>query len=126
MITPEIAPRLHSYIGGIIKGLDAVPLSIGGVDDHAHLCAGLRSKHRLDYFIRDVKADSSEWVHKNFSAKFSWQKGYGAFSVSPTAIEGVKEYIRKQPEHHRKEDFQTEYRGMLERSGIEFDEEYLW
>lgn len=126
LITPEIAPRLHAYIGGIINGLDGVPLIVGGTDDHTHLLSGLRPKHRLDYFVRDVKADSSEWFHKNFSKDFAWQKGYGAFSVSPTAIENVKDYIRKQPLHHKKMDFMTEYRGLLDRSGIEFAEEYLW
>ena len=89
LITPEIAPRLFAYMGGIIKGLDAFPLGINGVEDHAHVLAGLRSKHRVDYFVRDLKADSSEWFHKEFSKLFAWQKGYGAFSVSPTATAGA-------------------------------------
>jgi REP element-mobilizing transposase RayT len=125
-ITPEIAPRLHAYIGGIIKGSEAVPIIVGGIDDHVHILGGLRSKHRLDYFVRDVKADSSKWLHENLTRDFEWQKGYGAFSVSPTAIDDVRNYIQNQAQHHKKEDFKSEYRRMLDRSGIVFDEEYLW
>jgi REP element-mobilizing transposase RayT len=75
--------RLHAYIGGIIKGMDAVPLAVGGLDDHVHVLAGLISSHRLDYFVRDIKADSSVFVHQEFDKKFTWQKGYGAFPLAP-------------------------------------------
>ena len=123
-ILPEWEPRLHSYMGGIVKGLDAMPLKIGGVEDHVHLLVSLKSKHRLDYFLRDLKADSSEWVHKEIT--FDWQKGYGAFSVSPNAIQAVKRYIENQREHHRGVDFKSEYVGLLEKAGIDFEEKYLW
>lgn len=125
-ILPEWEPRLHSYMGGIVKGLDAMPLKIGGVEDHVHLLVSLKSKHRLDYFLRDLKADSSEWVHKEITRLFDWQKGYGAFSVSPNAIQAVKRYIENQREHHRGVDFKSEYVGLLEKAGIDFEEKYLW
>jgi hypothetical protein len=76
-------------MGGIVRGLDAVLLKIGGIEDHAHVLASLKAKHRLDYFLRDLKADSSEWVHKEITRRFEWQKGYAAFSVSPTAVDSV-------------------------------------
>jgi len=59
LITKEWRERLHSYLGGIVNGLEGVPLVIGGIEDHVHLLIGLKSKHRLDYFLRDLKADSS-------------------------------------------------------------------
>jgi hypothetical protein len=91
MIASEWRDRLHAYLGGIVKGLGGVPLAIGGTEDHVHLPVGLNSSHRLDYFVRDLKADSSEWVHKEIGQRmFGWQKGYGAFSVSPLNIEAVK------------------------------------
>jgi putative transposase len=94
MIANEWSKNLHAYLGGMVKGLEGIPLAIGGMEDHVHLLVGLKSSHRLDYFLRDLKADSSEWVHKEIGKKmFSWQKGYGAFSVSPSTIEGVKRYI---------------------------------
>lgn len=125
-IRPEWESRLCSYIGGIIKGLDAMPLQIGGDEDHLHVLSSLKSKHRLDYFLRDLKADSSEWVHKEITRVFEWQKGYGAFSVSPTAVPAVRKYIINQKEHHRKMDFKTEYVDLLEKAGVEFEERFLW
>ena len=102
MISKDWSERLHAYLGGIVKGLDGAPLAIGGIDDHVHLLVGLRSSHRLDYFLRDVKADSSEWIHNEIRKRlFAWQKGYAAFSVSPSNVEGVKKYVLNQEEHHR-------------------------
>lgn len=127
MIANEWHKNLHAYLGGIVKGLEGIPLAIGGMENHVHLLVGLKSSHRLDYFLRDLKADSSEWVHKEIGKKmFSWQKGYGAFSVSPSNIEGVKRYIFNQAEHHRRKSFQEEYLELLQASGIEYDERYLW
>jgi putative transposase len=127
MIGQEWRKRLHAYLGGTVKGLDGVPLAIGGTEDHVHLLVGIRSSHRLDYFLRDLKADSSEWIHQEIGSKlFAWQKGYGAFSVSSSNIDGVKRYILNQEEHHRRRTFQEEYVELLKASGIEYDERYLW
>ncbi len=126
LINDEWRPRLHAYLSGIVKGMDAVPLAIGGVEDHVHLLVSLRSKHRLDYFLRDLKADSSAWVHKEFTRLFEWQKGYGGFSVCPKEREIVRRYIEDQEEHHRKEPFQPEYVRLLQENDVEYDETYLW
>ena len=127
LISKEWRNRLHSYMGGVVKGLDGVPVAVGGIDDHVHLLVGLKSSHRLDYFLRDLKVDSSEWVHREIGKRiFSWQKGYGAFSISPSNIEGVKRYILNQEEHHQRKTFQEEYIELLRASGIEYDERYLW
>ena len=127
MISKEWRGNLHAYLGGIVKGLDSVPLAVGGMEDHVHLLVGLKSSHRLDYFLRDLKADSSEWVHKEIrKGTFAWQKGYGAFSVSPSNLEGVRRYILNQEDHHRRKTFQEEYIELLRASGIEYDERYLW
>ena len=80
-IKPDWQERLHAYLGGIVKGLDAVPLAISGIEDHVHLLVSLKSKHRLDYFLRELKADSSGWVHRELTKEFQWQVGYGAFSA---------------------------------------------
>jgi REP element-mobilizing transposase RayT len=127
MIAKEWREKLYAYLGGIVKGLDGISLAIGGMEDHVHLLVGLKSSHRLDYFLRDLKADSSEWIHKEIGKKiFSWQKGYGAFCVSPSSIEGVKRYIFNQAEHHRRQSFQEEYLDLLQASSIEYDKRYLW
>ena len=109
-----------------MKGRDAISLKIGGIEDHVHLLVRLKSKHRLDYFLRDLKADSSEWVHKEITRRFEWQKGYGAFSVSPTEVKSVSRYIENQREHHRRVDFKTEYVDLLTKADVEFEERFLW
>lgn len=126
LIVPEWEPRLHAYLGGVVKGMDAVPLKINGIEDHVHLLVSLKSKHRLDYFLRDLKGESSLWIHGEITRIFEWQKGYGAFSVSPTAVEDVKRYIENQKQDHRRVDFKTEYVDLLTKAQIEFREEYLW
>ena len=126
-IAPEWRANLHAYLGGIVKGLDGVPLAIGGIEDHVHLLVGLRATHRLDYVLRDVKADSSIWIHKTVGLKkFEWQSGYLGLTVSPSQLERVKRYILNQEKHHRRQTFQEEYLEMLRLSGIEFDDRYLW
>lgn len=126
LITPDWRERLHAYLGGIVKGMEAVPLGVGGVADHVHLLVSLKSKHRLDYFLRDLKADSSKWIHTELGKNFEWQKGYAAFSVSPNAIERVKRYILNQEKHHAKKSFETEFFELLNASNIDYDEKYLW
>ena len=101
-------------------------MAVGGINNHVHLLVGLKSKHRLDYFLRDLKADSSAWVHQELKKKFEWQKGYAAFSVSPSNLEGVKRYILNQEKHHRKKDFKEELIELLEASGIKYDDRFLW
>jgi REP-associated tyrosine transposase len=126
LILPEWEPRLHAYMGGIIKGMDAVPLKINGTEDHAHALVSLRSKHRLDYFLRDLKGESSKWVHDEITKVFEWQKGYGAFSVSATAVPAVASYIENQKIHHQRVDFKSEFVTLLNKAGIEFEERFLW
>ena len=119
--------RLHSYMGGIIKDMGGVPESIGGVEDHVHLLIGLRATHRLADVLKELKASSSRWVHEELKKRlFSWQEGYGAFTVSPSDIESVKNYIAGQEERHRRKTFQEEYTDILKENGVEFDERYLW
>ena len=119
--------RLHAYLGGAVRTAAGVPEAIGGVGDHVHLLMGLRATHRLSEVVRDIKTASSEWVHQEIKMPiFSWQEGYGAFTVSASQLETVKQYIATQAEHHRKKGFQEEYRELLLKSGVKFDEKYLW
>jgi putative transposase len=119
--------RLYSYIGGVIRSLGGVLEEIGGTDNHVHILVSLNLKHSLPDLLREVKHTSSQWIHDKIGiADFSWQKGYGAFTVSPSLIEVVKSYIARQQEHHRKKGFEQEYLEFLQKSGAEYDERYLW
>lgn len=118
---------LHAYLGGCIKTLDGVPEEIGGIEDHVHILLGLRATHCLADVLREIKKVSSRWVHEEVRVpQFAWQEGYGAFTVSASNIAAVRKYISTQAEHHRKHSFQDEYRALLKRHGIEFDERFLW
>jgi REP element-mobilizing transposase RayT len=127
LIAPAWRERMHAYLGGVIKNLEATPNAVGGVADHVHLLIGLRATHALAEVVRSVKAVSSRWVHEEIGLKnFAWQEGYGAFSVSPSQCEAVRQYIEGQEEHHRKKGFQEEYVDFLKKCGVVYDERFLW
>jgi len=128
LITPEREQRLYEYIGGVIRGLGGILLCINGVEDHLHLLVKLRPDKSVSDILRDLKSNSSGWMHDVFSdaAEFSWQNGYGAFTVSESQIGRVVNYIERQKEHHRKESFENEFMSMLQKNGIEFERKYLW
>jgi putative transposase len=127
-ITADIRPRLWEYMGGTVRGLRGIPIQIGGVEDHVHLLVTLRQDVALADFLRQLKAASSRWIHDTFphAGAFAWQSGYGAFTVSHSAVDAVKAYILKQEEHHKTQSFQEEFLAMLIKHGIAFDEKYLW
>lgn len=127
LITDEIKPRLYEYIGGILRNKDGIALAIGGMNDHIHVLAKLHPDVSLSNLLRDLKANSSGWMHKIFPEMkdFSWQRGYGAFTVSVSQIEVVQQYIGNQEKHHAKFSFRDEFIKLLRVNQIEFDERYV-
>jgi putative transposase len=120
--------ELHAFIGGIVENRDGTLLIAGSVTDHIHLfLAHPRAISPAD-LVRDIKAVSSKWVKDNDPANrdFAWQTGYGMFSASPSHSAAITKYIAGQPKHHLTETFQDEYRRILHKYGIEYDERYLW
>ena len=126
LIRAEWRSRLHAYVGGIIKNLEGMPLAVGGIQDHIHILVGLKPSHRVDYVLRDIKADSSAFVRREIDSKFSWQKGYGAFCVSPSGIEAVRSYVLNQEAHHKSRTFKDEYMELLQKCNTLYDERFLW
>lgn len=100
---------------------------IGGIEDQVHLLLDVPPKLAPADLIRDLKSNSSGWIHETFpnSRSFNWQTGYGAFSVSPTAVPNVMRYIERQEEHHRRVFYADEMRTFLREAGLEFDERWL-
>jgi len=126
-IVDEWRERLHAFLGGAVRTAGCIPECVGGMPDHVHMLIGIRATHCLADVMRDIKQSSSRWVHETLNeSRFGWQDGYGAFTVSTSQIEAVKDYIKNQEEHHRKRTFQKEYVEFLERNGVEYDEKYLW
>jgi REP element-mobilizing transposase RayT len=126
-ITPELQPRLHAYMGGIIRGETGRLLTIGGMPDHVHLLVNLGRTIALADLVRFLKSNSSRWVHETFpNMPFAWQAGYRAFSVSASQLGIVRQYVQTQVEYHRTMNYQDELREFLRRHEIEWDERYVW
>ena len=131
-ISPIVAPndlgRLFEYVGGIIRGVDAIPIQIGGVSDHIHILCTLPKLLSIPDFVKTIKTESSRWIKTldtNYN-RFAWQSGYGAFSVSPSIIKKTVEYIQNQKEHHRIKTFAEEYKSLLDAYGINYDERFIF
>jgi len=120
--------ELHSQLGGTSKALDCPPIIVGGVHDHVHLLARQSRTISLSDWVKELKRVTSIWIKQQSGEfkSFSWQAGYGAFSVSHSQSGRVTNYIRNQELHHQNSDFKTEFRKFLERHGIEYDERYVW
>jgi putative transposase len=124
---PSIRPRIHEYLGGAIRGEGGIALIVNGTADHVHVLAKLRQDKALSKLIGEIKANSSGWISRTFkgAAEFTWQEGYGAFSVSESQIAKVRRYIERQEEHHRSVSFLEEFKVILRAHGLPFDERYL-
>jgi putative transposase len=128
VLTPTLQTELHPYLAGILDNIDCPSLQVGGLDDHVHLFFGLSRTRSIAHVVETVKTSSSKWIKTKAAefAQFHWQSGYGAFSVSQSDADVVTDYIRNQPHHHQRLTFQEEYRRLLERYLIAFDERYVW
>jgi len=126
-ITPEYEVRLYDYIGGVIRSAGGISMELNGTADHIHLLAKLRPDRALSDVLRDLKANASGWMHDVFSSlkNFSWQRGYGASTVSQSHVERVRRYISRQKEHHHKISFREEFLEFLRENGIEHDERFI-
>jgi putative transposase len=120
------SPRLHAFIGGIIRDQGATLWAAGGMPDHVHLLIRANTDHSIATLVREIKARSSRWMHEVAQQPdFAWQKGYGVFSVSMSQVDALKRYLANQAEHHKTQDFATELRLLLQRHSIEFDDRYV-
>ncbi len=124
----NIRNEMHAYLGGTCKQLDCPVLIVGGVADHIHILCSLSRNYSIAKVVGEMKRSSSKWIKTKGAAlgKFSWQNGYGAFSVSQSQVDSVRKYIASQEQHHHKRTFQAEYRDFLKKYEIEYDERYVW
>lgn len=120
--------ELHRYLGGILANLECQSLIIGGVEDHVHLLFAHSRTATVAQVVKELKRGSTVWLKTKSPAlaEFAWQNGYGVFSIGQSQVENVRAYIAGQEEHHRKISFQEEFRRLLQRYEIAFDERYVW
>ena len=127
MIDPDLAPRLFDYIGGIVRERGCKLIEAGGMPDHVHLLVSVNREVTVSGLVRDIKANSSAWVHEIFPGRlFAWQSGYGSFSVSQSLLPSAQAYIQNQTKHHATMSFQDQFLQLLRKHQIEFDERYVW
>jgi putative transposase len=126
-LTPTLRDRLYPYLGGIARENRITALAIGGAADHMHMLISLPPTLSVAKAVQLLKGNSSKWVHETFAQLryFEWQQGYGAFSIGVSALNPTIAYIRNQTQHHRRRSFQDEFRAMLRRHGLDYDEAAL-
>jgi REP element-mobilizing transposase RayT len=127
-ITEAVATELHKYLAGIARNHDSPALAIGGVADHIHLLISLSKNIACADLLMHLKRDSSKWIKSKGPefATFAWQEGYGAFTIGESQVDAMKRYIANQEDHHRTRSFQDEFRDLLAKYGVDFDENLVW
>jgi len=116
-------------MAGILKNMESPAIIINSVPDHIHILFRLSKNHALAKVVEQVKKESSKLMKTivHGDKNFTWQIGYGAFSVSSSALETVKKYIIRQKQHHKEQSFQEEIEEFVEHYDIiEYDSKYFW
>lgn len=127
MIKPDLQPRIHEYLGGIIRSEGGTALRIGGMPDHVHFLIRWKTDESIASLLRIIKCNSSKWIHETIPGmeSFAWQEGYSAFTVSESQKEAVDRYIANQEEHHRGRPFEVELVELLRAHRVDYDPRYV-
>ena len=127
-IDAAIEPELHRYLGAVCGELGCQSLGVGGTTDHVHICFRLSRTVTVAAVVEEAKKRSSKWIKTKGDRHrlFEWQGGYGAFSIGQSSLEALQRYIATQREHHETRDFKAEFRALLDKYGVEYDERYVW
>lgn len=120
--------QTHAYLAGACVNLDSPSLIVGGVKDHVHILCRQSKNIAVKTLVAELNRESSKWIKTQGPdlSEFYWQRGYGAFSISPSHVSALKKYIANQEEHHQKETFQDEFRRLCAKYELEIDERYVW
>ena len=123
----EWRPDLWAYLKGGLDGQGCFGIKVGGVADHVHALFELHRTVAISDLVGEIKSEATKWIKREHNEHlFSWQAGYGAFSVSASNLGEVADYISNQEAHHAEKDFKTEFRGFLEKHRVDYDERYVW
>ncbi len=126
--TPVLRNHLNAYVAGVLRGHGCPAVIVGGTDDHMHFLCQLSRTLAVADLVKMTKRAATVWIQEQGCEYrgFRWQGGYGAFSVSASNMDRVCAYIANQETHHRKMEFQDEFRRLLKKHKIEYDEQYVW
>jgi len=123
-----IRARIFAYLAEVGRDMGCEVYRVGGMPDHVHLAVRLARTVTVADLVKKLKSTSSVWIKEQGSdyKRFSWQTGYGVFSLGASQLPDLIRYIERQEEHHKIHGFQDEFRQFLQKYGISFDERYLW
>jgi len=128
IIPKEIENKLHAYLAGICRANDSNAFRVGGTANHVHIACTLPRTMTISQLLEEIKKSSSKWIKDQHTdcKNFSWQAGYGAFSLGQSQLETLINYIDRQHEHHHDMTFENELLKILQKYQIEYDEQYIW
>ncbi len=126
LIRPNMQDELYKYIAGGLKNHGHKPYAINGTENHIHILFGMSPRESLSELVQSLKIQSSKFIKQQYHIEFfSWQSGYGAFSYSKSFLPAVSKYIDNQKEHHKKVSFNDEIRYIFDKTGLEYNEQYI-
>src|SRR5437867_2387276 len=127
-LDPDVRPRMHAYLATVCRDCRCEAYRVGGVADHVHIAARLARTISQSELLEKIKKTSSAWIKTQGTdyEHFFWQGGYGAFSIGFSQIDDLMRYIDNQESHHKTKTFQEEYRELLQKYSVSFDERYVW
>jgi REP element-mobilizing transposase RayT len=127
-LNTEICCKLYPYISSILKNNNCECIRIGGIANHIHILCALAKTISISDLIEKIKSNTSKWIKTKDESfiHFQWQRGYGAFSISPAHLQIVSNYIDHQQMHHQQTTFEDEFRALLKKYNIPHDERYVW
>jgi putative transposase len=127
VLDEAVRAELYLYLATLVRNDGCECYRVGGAADHVHLAIRLSRTMTVAKLVEEMKSSSSRWIKGKSPAlaKFAWQRGYGAFSVGPADLQALIGYIDAQEVHHRKHSFQDEFRALLKKYGVEWDERYV-
>lgn len=128
MIEHDLQPQLYRYMAEVFAAMGCNAVEIGGMADHVHILHSLARTKSIAKVVEEIKRSTSKWMKRKGAGfgKFSWQDGYGAFSVSTSSVSRVRAYILDQETHHQTCTLQDEYLRILQKHNVAYDERYIW
>jgi REP-associated tyrosine transposase len=128
LIRPDVESELHRYLASVCRACDCPAHEVGGTEDHVHVICSLARTTAVSDLLEEIKKRSSKWIKTKGAGYrlFSWQRGYGAFSIGRSQLPAARRYVAGQKKHHRRRSFRDEFRTLLERYGVSFDEQFVW
>src|SRR5262249_30691306 len=127
-LDPAIRPRMHAYLATVCRDFGCEAYRVGGAADHVHIAARLARTISQSELLEKIKKTSSAWIKTQGPdyEHFFWQGGYGAFSIGYSQLDDLVHYVNNQEMHHKTKTFQEEYRELLQKYNVPFDEPYVW